>query len=262
MATTTKKKPGKEVVTQSGEVLPAALANRMAKARGKAQTFRQDDLIIPRLQILQDLSDQVKPRHANYVEGAKAGDIFNNVTGTLTDSLIFIPSWYNVRYIAWKPRPDGGLVDMDFPEADLAKLEKDGVSKWVGNIKRDDKDIFVEVIETPEWAGIAIGPDGRALPVVMSFASTKAKAARKINTTIELTELEDDKGNPYVPASFFHQFELRTGLETSGDNEWFGYTVQSLGFCTDEKLIDRAEKLHDSMKSGETVAADEVDGNV
>ena len=100
---------------------------------------------------------------------------------------------------------------------------------------------------------------GRALPVVISFASTKAKSARKINTTIELTELEDENG-PYVPASFFHQFELRTGLETSGDNEWFGWTVASLGFCTDDKLIDRAEKLHDSMKAGTVVAADEVDG--
>lgn len=252
----------KELVTADGQVLPAALGKRMVDSKNKAQTFRQDDLIIPRLQILQDLSEQVKPRHANYVDGAKAGDIFNNVTGTLTDSLIFIPSYYNVRYIAWKPRPDGGLVDMDFPEAALADLEKDGISKWVGNIRREDKDVFVEVIETPEWAGIAVGSDGRALPVVMSFASTKAKSARKINTTIELTEIDDGKGNMVVPASFFHQFELRTGLETSGDNEWFGWTVHHLGFCTDEKLIDRAEKLHDSMKAGTVVAADEVDGAV
>lgn len=251
------KSKSKEVVTQSGEVLPAHMSKRMEAAKGKAQRFSQDDLIIPRLQILQDLSDQIKTRSDHYVDGAKAGDIFNNVTGTLTDNLMFVPSYYSVRYIAWKPRPDGGLVDMDFPEADLVNLQKETVGKWVGEIEREGKRIFVEVIRTPEWAGIAVGPDGRPLPVVISFASTKGKSARKINTTIELTEIEGEEG-PYVPAPFFHLFSLTTALETSGDNEWFGWKVDSLGFCTDEHLVDRAEKLRDSMLSGETVAADEA----
>lgn len=236
----------------TGEVIPAAMLKRMQKSAEKAQTFSADDLIIPRLAILQDLSDQVKPRSSAYIDGAKSGDIFNNVTNTLDQRLTFIPSFYNKRYIAWKPRPDGGLVDMDFPEADLDLLDKDGISKWIGEIERDGKKVFVEVIETPEWAGIAIGSDGRPMPCVISFPSTKAKAARKISTTCELTELPDGS----IPASFCHQFSLSTGLESSGDNEWFGWVVGHLGFVSDDKLMDKAEKLHDSMASGEVKAAD------
>lgn len=245
-----------EVVdAKTGEVLPAAMLKRMQKSAAKAQTFRADDLIIPRLGILQDLSEQVKPRSANYIDGAQAGQIYNNVTMALDEKVVFIPAYHSVRYIAWKPRPDGGLVDMNFPEENLVNLQKDGVSKWVGEIEHDGRATFVEVIETPEWAGIAIGSDGRAVPCVISFAMTKSKAARKINTVVEMCELQDEKGNSFVPASFVHQFELGTGLESSGDNEWFGWTVSHLGFCSDEKLVDRAEKLHDQIKSGEVEAA-------
>lgn len=236
----------------TGEIIPAAMLKRMQKSAEKAQTFSADDLIIPRLAILQDLSDQVKPRSSAYIEGAVSGDIYNNITNKLDKRLTFIPSYYHKRYIAWKPRPDGGLVDMDFPEEALADLSKDGISKWVGEIERDGKRIFVEVIETPEWAGIAVGADGRAIPCVISFPSTKAKAARKISTTCELTELPDGT----IPASFCHQFSLSTGLESSGDNEWYGWVVGHLGFVGDEKLMDRAEKLRDSMASGEVKAAD------
>ena len=236
----------------TGEIIPAAMLKRMQKSAEKAQTFDASDLIIPRLAILQDLSDQVKPRSSAYIDGAKSGDIFNNVTNTLDQQMTFIPSYYTKRYIAWKPRPDGGLVDMDFPEEDLANLDKDGISKWIGEIEREGKKVFVEVIETPEWAGIAIGSDGRPMPCVISFPSTKAKAARKISTTCELTELPDGS----IPASFCHQFSLSTGLESSGDNEWFGWVVSHLGFVQDENLMDKAEKLRDSMRSGEVKAAD------
>ena len=43
----------------------------------------QQDLMIPRLSILQSMSPQVNKRDGQYVEGANAGDIFNTVSRTV-----------------------------------------------------------------------------------------------------------------------------------------------------------------------------------
>ena len=238
----------------TGEVLPAAMLKKLQESAKKAQTFDQSALIIPRLKILQDLSNQARERSDQYVPGAKPGMILNTVTNDLCTSLTFIPAYFTTRFVAWKPRPDGGLVDQDFPEEKLSNMTKDLGSKWLGQVERDGKMIDVEVIETPEWAGVAIDENGKVSPVVIDFAITKAKAARKIATTIELTEIMVGD-EAVVPASFMHEFTLSSAIEQSGDNEWFGWKVSHNGFGENMRAIERAEKLRDSMAAGDAVAA-------
>jgi hypothetical protein len=254
------KKTEVAVVDQTtGEIVETLDADLMAAMEASAdtrQTFRAQDVIIPRLSILQDLSPQVKERDAAYVPGAKPGMIFNSGTNTLHQKLTFIPARFSVRWIAWQPRPHGGLVNPDVPEADLEHFEKTDISTWIGRMRYQDKDVNVEIIETPSWAGIMVDEHGNQMPCVIDFPKTKSKAARKINTQIELAEQVTPAGKRYVPASYFHVFTLSTALETSGDNEYFGWVPQRQGLNTDTALWQRAKKLHDQMAAGEVRAAD------
>ncbi|MCP4466935.1 MAG: hypothetical protein GY813_09335 [Halieaceae bacterium] len=230
---------------------------------GMGQDFKSTDLLIPRITILQDLSPQTKERRAEYVDGARAGMIYNNVNDALETSMLFVPALYHSPYIAWKPRPDGGLVNNDVDPAFLTEengFYKDGVDRFIGHMRPNPNDdpVKVEVIKTPEWVGIAQGQDW-VMPVAISFAGTKAKAARRMNTNIDMTEKmgEDGKLRKYPP--FYHTFVMRTALEQSGDNEWFGWAVSHSGTeNTDARLRHKGRELRRAfMEDRVTVASPE-----
>jgi hypothetical protein len=257
---------GTEVMNPStGEIMPAGMMDRLQKGSAKGQVFRREDLIVPRLNILQDLSPQIKPREAAYVEGAKSGDIFNSVTAEIAASIYFIPARFNVRYVAWRPRPHGGLVDQDVSLDFInSQCEKVGIADWTGvmSVPGEAQPVAVEIIETPEWAGIVVDDKGRSMPAVISFPKTASKAARVINSRIEMTEFPTADGkSTFVPAAFYHRFVLKTALETSGDNSWFGWNVKHDGLMVEDgdmKFVDKASKLYDMLSTGEAEVADVV----
>jgi len=246
-------------VAKVKDQLPAGLMAGMEDdAVEHQQEFKSDQLIIPRLTILQDLSPQVKKTKAEYVEGAEAGLIYNNVTNTLDKSIKFYPSKFAVRYIAWQENR-GGLVDQTLTKEEVeANFEENGLGQWTGLITpRGKKDpVRVDVIETPEWVGLASGESWGPMPVAMSFPVTKAKSARKINTAIDLTKVEGKNG-VFKPPAFYHKFTLSTAVESSGDNDWFGWVVQHDGLNDDLQTITDAKALKVAFDDGTAEVASE-----
>ena len=49
------------------------------------ENMTSDDMLIPRLRILQSQSPQVNKADGAYIKGAEAGHIFENVSNTVTD---------------------------------------------------------------------------------------------------------------------------------------------------------------------------------
>ena len=77
---------------------------------GFEETTSQD-MAIPFLRILAQLSPQVNKRDGAYVEGAEAGMMFNTVANKVYDGeqgVTVIPCYYNRRYVEWAPREKGG----------------------------------------------------------------------------------------------------------------------------------------------------------
>ena len=72
---------------------------------------RTEDMAVPFLRILAQLSPQVNKREGAYVEGAEAGMIFNTVSNKVYDGekgVQVIPCYYNRRFVEWAPREKGG----------------------------------------------------------------------------------------------------------------------------------------------------------
>jgi len=248
---------------------PAVIAGMEEDSIQHAQTFSQDMLITPRLKIIQDLSPELKENKAEFDPEAKVGMVKHDVLGVLFRQFTFVPAKFFLRYIAWRPRPGGGLVDPNLTEADLGKFERERLGLWTGMMSpgkdskgREEPPVRVEVVQTPEWVGIAEGVSIHGevwgpTPVVISFPSSKVKSARKINTTIDLTELPRASGEgTYRPAAFYHTFEMATGLEMDGDNEWFGYVVTPLGVGKNPDLHRRAKDLKIAFDDDRAVVDD------
>ena len=62
----------------------------------------QEDLALPFLKILGQLSPEVNKRDGKYVEGAEPGKIINTVTNDLYDMVSVIPCHYKRQYIDGK----------------------------------------------------------------------------------------------------------------------------------------------------------------
>ena len=229
---------------------------------GLGQKFATDDLIIPRITILQDLSPQTKERKAEYVPGAKPGVIFNSVNNALEDFITFVPAKFHTAWVAWKPRPEGGLVNNDVDPKILTEANgfmSDGIDQFVGHMANHDGEMVkVEVIKTPEWVGMARGADGWTMPVAISFPKTAAKASRKMNTSIDLTEVTLADGRIITPPPFYHTFLLGAAIESSGENEWFGWTVTHEGYAgTDPRMLEKARDIRKSLEDGTATVADQ-----
>ena len=82
-----------------------------------------EDLAVPFLRILAQLSPQVNKRDGAYVQGAEAGMVFNTVLNEAysgEEGILVVPCFYNRRYVEWKPRAAGGGLVASY-EANVAQ---------------------------------------------------------------------------------------------------------------------------------------------
>jgi hypothetical protein len=97
-----------QVTEKKSAPLPANMfEDDAAKGLG---AIGQEDLALPFLKILGQLSPEVNKRDGKYVEGAEPGMIFNSVSGELYDGvkgIDVIPCFYKLEYIEWKDRGEG-----------------------------------------------------------------------------------------------------------------------------------------------------------
>jgi len=250
--------PAKQAASNLPAVVDDDLAAEMAAARGDAQGFEAEQLKIPRIKLLQDLNPETKRRDPAYIEGAEPGFILNSLIRTIDEKIEFVPAKFMVRYIAWRPRKDGGgLVDMDLTREECDEnFTSDGLGKWVGAMtpRNGEEPVKVEIIQTPEWVGYAKSASFDWMPVAISFPGTKNQTVRDINTTINLTKMTDDKGE-FTPAAYFHLFELNSFL-VPGDLPYYNFGQKHLGWCREKKVRDDAKKLKHSLERGDTVVED------
>lgn len=156
----------------------------------------KEDMVLPRLNVLQALSPQVaeKPGDGG-VEGAKAGMLHNSVTDELYDGdtgVVFIPASRAHVFTEWVPRKRGGGFvarhEVDSEVVAKAKAEKPEGSKfgkYSTDYSVDDKGDFKgnELVETFELYGVLLREDG-PLPVVLTITSTKIKVYKAWMTSI------------------------------------------------------------------------------
>ena len=106
-----------------------------ADADKGSQNMTQEDLALPFLKVLGQLSPEVNKRDGKYVEGAEPGMILNTVTNALYDGakgIQVLPVFYKRQYIEWQDRGKGGTgspVKIYEAGDDLPKTTRDSLTK-------------------------------------------------------------------------------------------------------------------------------------
>ena len=218
-----------------------------AKGLGK---IGQEDLALPFLKILGQLSPEVNKRDGKYVEGAEPGMIFNSVSGDLYDGvkgIDVIPCFYKLEYIEWKDRGDG-------PGAPVAIYDSssDIMSKTKPDANYKDRLPNGNYIEKTASHFVIVSGDSPSTALI-SMKSTQLKISRKWNSMMSGIKLKGKNGL-FTPASFSHIYRLKTTQMSNDKGTWFGWEVSKVGPVTEKGLYDQAKGFSDSISKGSVKA--------
>ena len=75
-----------------------------ADANAGSQNISQEDLALPFLKVLGQLSPEVNKKDSKYVAGAEPGKIYNTVTTEIYDQIDVLPVFYKRQYVEWQDR--------------------------------------------------------------------------------------------------------------------------------------------------------------
>ena len=201
------------------------------------------DLAIPYLVVLQKSSPQI-----DTIEGAKAGMLYNTVTGKLFEKLIVLPCGYKRSFIEWKPRESGGgYVGEHSPDSEPTKQTRNAK----GEIVLQNGNILIETAYQ-----FVVNVDGKtAEQSVISMSSTQLKKARRWNSMMMGLKVTDPDGKLVTPASFSHKYQLTSVAEKNDKGSWFGWDIQNIGPVQESNLYQIPKIFANSIRSNEVKVA-------
>ena len=209
-------------------------------------TIGQEDLALPFLKILGQLSPEVNKRDGKYVEGAEPGMIYNSVSGELFDGvkgIDVIPCFYKLEYIEWKDRGEG----LGAPVA-IYDSSSDIMSKTTPDANYKDRLPNGNYIEKTASHFVIVTGDSPSTALI-SMKSTQLKISRKWNSMMSGIKMKGANGM-FTPASFSHIYKLKTTQMSNDKGTWFGWEVSKVGPVTDKGLYDQAKGFSDSISKG------------
>jgi len=237
-----------QVAEKKSAGLPANMfEDDAAKGLG---TIGQEDLALPFLKILGQLSPEVNKRDGKYVEGAEPGMIFNSVSGELYDGvkgIDVIPCFYKLEYIEWKDRGEG-------PGAPVAIYDSssDIMSKTKPDANYKDRLPNGNYIEKTASHFVIVSGDSPSTALI-SMKSTQLKISRKWNSMMSGIKMKGANGM-FTPASFSHIYKLKTTQMSNDKGTWFGWEVSKVGPVTDKGLYDQAKAFSENISKGSVKA--------
>jgi len=210
----------------------------------------QQDLALPFLKILGQLSPEVNKRDGKYVEGAEPGMIYNSVSGDLYDGakgIDVIPAFYKLEYVEWKDRGEGagGRVAVHDSSSDI-------MSQTKADANYKDRLPNGNYVEKTASHFVIITGDSPTTALI-SMKSTQLKISRKWNSMMSGIKLKGKNGL-FTPASFSHIYRLKTTQMSNDKGTWFGWDVSKAGPITDTGLYQQAKTFSESISKGSVKA--------
>ena len=248
--TITKKQEPKTNTAVTEKVNAGALSVNIfeADANQGVENLTHEDLALPFLKILGQLSPEVNKRDGKYVQGAEPGMIYNSVTGELFDGekgIDVLPCHYKLEYIEWQDRGEGsGAPVAIHPSSSdiMTKTSRDGSYK-----DRLPNGNYIE--KTASHFVLCLGNNPSTALIAMK--STQLKISRKWNSMMASIKMKDGGGKLFTPASFSHIYKLKTVQQSNDKGTWFGWEVNKVGVVQDASVYQQAKSFSESVSKGD-----------
>jgi len=233
------------VKKEKGGALAASIFESDAAAG--LSNIGHEDLALPFLKILGQLSPETNKRDGKYVEGAEPGMIYNSVTGELFDGekgIKVIPCHYKLEYIEWQDRGTGPSAP-----AKIYPSSSDILSKTTRGADYKDRLPSGNYVEKTASHFIIVAEKNPSTALI-AMKSTQLKVSRKWNSMMQSIKLKRQNGS-FTPASFSHIYNLRSVQQSNDKGTWFGWDVSKVGMVEDTSLYQQAKKFYESVSKGD-----------
>lgn len=235
---TEKNAPAKSVgnfLQDNDGALPAHLQQDAGMGNENVGT---DDLAIPRLDLIQQLSPQIDKSSPKFIEGAETGHIFNSLTGEVYDFAFVINLQFEQKWQIFKKRKFGGGFEGSFDnEADAQKhLDAQGLPAEQ-----------YDVVDTAIHKCLKLDDDGNPeAPVLIYMSGSKQRVSKGWNSAIQLK-------NPDA-ARFASVWTLQSSPEKNKQGQpYHNFKVDFAGWAG-EDLYAEAKRLYEGLVDGGTDA--------
>ena len=186
-----------------------------------SENMTADDMLIPRIKILQAQSPEVNKADAAHVKGAEAGMIYENVSGICYDGeqgITVVPVSYRKTFIEWtderKLVKDHGLQ----PTILESCVEDDK-----GKMRTPDGNALVL---TAEYFVYMVDEEGNYSPALLSMSSSGIKKSKKWNSMINRLQIPHPSGKGTMnPAMFWTAYTITSVPEQNDMGSWFNWEV-------------------------------------
>ena len=206
-----------------------------------------EDLALPFLRVLGQLSPEINKRDAKYVEGAEAGMIFNTVTKQAYDGekgINIIPCYYKREFVEWSDRGQGTAapVAIHQPGSEVVLSAKRDASYKDrldnGNYLENTASHFVVILgDNPTTA-------------LISMKATQLKVSRKWNSMMMGLKMQGKNGM-FTPPTYSHIYKLKTVQQSNDKGTWFGWDVSRVGPISDPGIYKIAKDFGANVSKGE-----------
>ena len=167
-----------------------------------------NDMIIPRVKVIQTLSPERKDKIAN------EGDIINSLTKEKLNGKVFIPVFKFNNNIWWKDRSEGGGIRCIARDGKIG-IRSDGTTLVCASCKRCEFDNTKQGKESlptcTKYINFFGFFAGERMPIILSFAKTSYNEGKKLYSLAKVT----------MQNMWNYGYTLNEKLQAKGGNEWY-----------------------------------------
>lgn len=212
-----------------------------------------DDIIIPTVVVLQQMSPQV--------EGGDgvAGQLYNTVTEESYDEILAVPAFTKREFVEFVPRTEGGgFRGVHEPDSPVVKAAIKASTEF-GKYKTPEGN---ELVETYSVFWSQVDASGEPIGMfTMPFTSMKIKVYKKWNTRVRSFQIPSSSGR-ISPPLFANCVKLTTSKEKNNKGTFHNPVLTPANGTLKESLVApnsaafvAAKQLGELVKSGVATAA-------
>ncbi|AWD92434.1 hypothetical protein [Xanthomonas phage Carpasina] len=224
----------------------------------------KDSYAIPFIQVLQKMSPMVDEDDPKYVDGAKAGMLYNTVTGKLYDGrkgIIVIPSSYKRSYVRWGGRDAGGGFKGEYTPDQIEKMIETGeLSQHEGRLYAPDENGKIDVKKSDYVADtrshyviIEDEETGETSFAVLALSSTLTKASRNLMTMLQSKKIATAAGLR-TPPTYANRVRMTTVAQSNDKGSWSGVKFDLEGLVTNKAIYEEAKSFYNQVTGGKVKA--------
>ena len=198
------------------------------------ENMTQEDMALPYVRILGQLSAQVNEGDGKYIDGAKPGMIFNNVTNEIFDGkkgIKVIPCYYKKDYPEKSDKGDmmAATVAVHLPNSPIIQTGKREGSKI-----RLPNGNYLE--ETAYYYVLMETKAGGMTPALITMKSTQLSVSKNWNSMMKTIQIADGKGGFAIPPMHGVVYNLASVLQKNDKGSWYGWSV------TQDRILGQPDK--------------------